>query len=55
MARVFRALAEMGPQARPVVPALLELAKGEHEGVRWWARQALKKIDPTAARKAGLP
>jgi HEAT repeat protein len=53
--QVVRALGEMGPRAKKAVPALLPLLKDKNEGLRWWTRQALKKIDPPVANKAGAP
>jgi HEAT repeat protein len=52
--RVIRTLGSMGPFAKEAVPALLPLLKYEKYGFRWWAGQALRKIDPAAARKAGV-
>jgi HEAT repeat protein len=40
--------------ARQAVPALLELLKDELEWTREQATEALKKIDPAAAAKAGM-
>jgi HEAT repeat protein len=48
---VIRGLAEMGPPAKEAVPILLPLSKDKDEGIRWWARQALKKIAPPVAKK----
>lgn len=46
-------LTVMGPDAKPAVPHLLELMKGKNEKVRKLAADALKKIDPESAAKAG--
>ena len=40
--------------AKASVPALLELLHDEHEPVREHALEALRKIDPAAAEKAGV-
>jgi HEAT repeat protein len=52
---LVKALEEMGEQDRGVVPALLELARDKHRRVRRAAEEAVKKVDPEAARKAGIP
>lgn len=49
------ALADSGPAARPAVPALMVLLRDGEGRVRWSAFDALKKIDPEAARAAGEP
>jgi HEAT repeat protein len=54
MRLVIRTLGAMGPFAKDAVPTLLRLLKYEKHGLRWWAGQALMKIDPTAAKKAGV-
>lgn len=51
-------LAQIGPAARRAVPALLAYAQEPDRANRGFnspAYQALKKIDPEAARKAGVP
>jgi HEAT repeat protein len=45
-------LARIGPDARAAVPALIQLLKGEDAAE---AALALKRIDPEAAAKAGVP
>ncbi len=50
-----RALRDMTPPPREAVPALTRLLKNEHSGVQQIAREALKKIDPEAAKRAGVP
>jgi HEAT repeat protein len=47
------ALGEIGPDAKAAVPILLELL-GDREDFRKSVADALKKIDPAAAAKAGL-
>jgi hypothetical protein len=47
------ALARIGPEARPAVPVLIEALKDRDDRVRA-AAAALKKIDPEAAKKAGI-
>lgn len=51
-------LEEMGPQARPAVPALLEVHRSArmnaHDSLREEVENALRKIDPAAAKKAGI-
>jgi HEAT repeats/PBS lyase HEAT-like repeat len=51
----LRALGEMGPKAKAAVPTLRRLLKYEQQGLRWWAGQALKQVDPRAAVEAGVP
>ena len=48
------ALGGIGPPARSSVPALLRIWKEDDESERWYAAQALKRIDPEAAKKAGV-
>jgi HEAT repeat protein len=48
------ALAAYGPEAKPAVPALLKLCNDPDEDTRSEATNALKKIDPEAATKAGI-
>ena len=53
--RVARALGSIGPGAKAATSALTKaLLKGQTEGVRAAAGEALKKIDPEAAKKAGI-
>jgi HEAT repeat protein len=47
-------LGEFGEQAKPAVPALVQLLNSERENVRLEATNALKQIDPEAAAKAGV-
>jgi hypothetical protein len=47
-------LGRMGEAARAAVPALIDILKDEDKDVRSQAAGALKKIDPEAARKAGV-
>ena len=48
-------LGEYGPQAKSAVPALVDLSKNDPAlSVRTQAANALKKIDPEAAAKAGV-
>jgi HEAT repeat protein len=54
--RAAVALGNMGAEARAAVPALLRLFQDDRsEVVREEAAAALKRIDPAAAKKAGLP
>jgi HEAT repeat protein len=52
------ALGEIGPDAKVAVPALLEALKAGEESFKGFryrnVEQALKKIDPKAATKAGI-
>ncbi len=48
------ALGEIGPDAREAVPALLAAIKSGQEDVSRSAAEALRKIDPEAARRAGV-
>jgi HEAT repeat protein len=48
------ALGYFGPAARSAVPLLLVALKDPIDEVRHGAAEALKKIDPAAAAKAGL-
>lgn len=48
------ALGRIGPEAKPAVPALLEMLQDKDEYYRFAAGHALKKIDPDAAVKAGV-
>jgi HEAT repeat protein len=50
-----RGLGEIGPPAKDAVPALLMTLKHPDATVREAAADALKKIDPEAAKKAGGP
>ena len=51
----INALGEIGPQAKDAVPALIEQLKDDNEQRRTSAGFALEKIDPDAAKKAGVP
>ncbi len=51
----IRALEGIGPAAKDAVPALRQALQDDNPGVRSLARSALKKIDPAAAAKAGVP
>jgi len=53
-ARAITFLAEMGPMAKAAVPALVEVYKGNDAQLAHRAGEALKKIDPEAAQKAGV-
>src|SRR5437868_6252152 len=48
------ALGNMGPEAREAVPQLIKQLKRPERRVRDSVEQALKKIDPGAAAKAGV-
>jgi HEAT repeat protein len=48
-------LAECGAEAKPAVPVLLRCLLHEDRGVYLAAARALPRIDPEAARRAGLP
>jgi HEAT repeat protein len=51
-------LGHFGPKARAAVPLLLKTFKADNidiGGSTWTIGQALKRIDPDAARKAGIP
>jgi HEAT repeat protein len=52
--RAADALARMGPAAKPAVPALTVALADQFLTVRQAAAEALKKIDPEAATKAGI-
>jgi HEAT repeat protein len=52
--RAAEALGEIGPDAKAAVPLLIELL-GSKEDFRKEVPKALKKIDPAAAAKAGVP
>ena len=45
-------LGQFGPEAKPAVPSLLRLLDDAHEGIRFYATNALNQIDPEAAAKA---
>lgn len=47
-------LAELGPRAKSVVPVVLPLLNAPRRALRQAAADALKKIDPEAAAKAGI-
>lgn len=51
---IIFALANIGPPARPALPALLEIATGATTHAKA-ARMAVARIDPDAARAAGFP
>jgi HEAT repeat protein len=48
-------LIDLGPDARPAVPALLGLVRDGDQMERLRAARVLRKIDPEAAKKAGVP
>jgi len=48
------ALGQIGPTATNALLALLKLLSDSNEGVRRCATNALKRIDPEAARRAGI-
>src|SRR5262249_6945218 len=50
-----RALGRIGPPARDAVPGLLDLLSAADPTPRATAAEALKRIDPEAARKAKVP
>ncbi|MCI0459283.1 MAG: HEAT repeat domain-containing protein [Gemmataceae bacterium] len=52
--RARPALGEFGPKAREAVGALIQLLQDEDQETRRRAAKALQKIDPQAARKAGV-
>jgi HEAT repeat protein len=52
--RAAEALGRMGARAREATPALLEALESEFAEVRSLAAEALRKVDPEAARKAGI-
>lgn len=47
------ALAELGPEAKPVVPALVDLLRHPDIAVRRQAAKALQEIDPSALEQKG--
>jgi HEAT repeat protein len=49
-----KALGQFGPAAKEAVPALTEALKDVNPKVRQEAAQALKIVDPEAARKVGI-
>jgi len=49
-----RALAAIGPEAKEAVPALLDALKDKSKEISAVAAYALRKIDPEAAKKAGV-
>jgi HEAT repeat protein len=51
----IHAVAELGSDAKKVIPELLELRKHRDLGVRNAATEAIKKIDPDAYAKIGMP
>jgi HEAT repeat protein len=54
-AAVARSLGQIGAAAKEAVPARIDAFKDEVKGVRARAAEALKKIDPEAAREVGVP
>jgi HEAT repeat protein len=50
----MRGLGNFGPNAQQAIPALLQLLSDLDVAVRFTATNALKKIDPEAAAKAGV-
>ena len=52
--RLLRTIGEIGRPAKDAGAALLPFLKSPDDGVRWWAHQTLKKVDPQAAKKAGV-
>jgi len=48
------AVGQIGPAAKAAVPVVLEGLKADDQLVRKQAAESLKKIDPEAAKKAGL-
>jgi HEAT repeat protein len=54
--RTARLCGSLGPRAQVAVPTLLLLLKDEREEeIRYFVKSALKKIDPEAAKRAGVP
>ena len=47
-------LGKIGPQAKEAVPALLEALRDDWPELQWTAAQALNRVDPKAAAKAGV-
>ncbi len=47
-------LGDMGKAAQPLVPVLIDFLQEDDANLREAAKAALKKIDPTAAKKAGV-
>lgn len=52
--QALHALAQMGSVAKAAVPELIEVARGMQPTLKRAATQALLKIDPAAAAKAGI-
>jgi HEAT repeat protein len=48
-------LNDLGPNAKAAAPVLLRLMRDEDRDASWEAARVLRKIDPEAANKAGLP
>jgi HEAT repeat protein len=53
--RVADILGRMGPVAKQAVPGLVAALEDPTPLVRTTAAKALKRIDPDAAKKAGVP
>jgi hypothetical protein len=45
----------LGPAAKPMLPAVRLAYSGTNPAVRWWAADAIRKIDPGEAERLGLP
>jgi HEAT repeat protein len=54
IAEVTEVLGEMGARTKSAVPVVIPLLKHESWNIRRSAREALKKIDPEAAKKEGI-
>ena len=52
--KALEALGKIGPAAKEAVPALVEIVKNGKKAMRKQAGDALKRIDPKAAAKAGV-
>jgi HEAT repeat protein len=51
---VLRQLGENGPEAKDATPHIIALLNNPEQSVRAFASEALKRIDPEAAAKAGV-